>query len=193
MKRRSANDARITRRAALGIMSVAPAGLAQIAATPGRGPARQPRAQSQPNQPVLEPLIPFRQFNRYGYKDRVGKLVIKPIFEGAGAFFDPLGRQRSLAWVRVGQKYGYIDRQGQFLIRPAFESIREFSEGLAAVQLNGRFGFINETAKMVVEAKYEEVEPFSNGLAAVRLDGKTGWIDRRGGYYSRRPGSGPIQ
>lgn len=169
-------------------MSVAPAGLAQVAR-----PAVGAGGASQSRQAVLEPLIPFRQFNRFGYKDRIGKLAIKPVFEGAGGFYDALGRQRQVAWVRLGGKYGYIGRQGDFIIRPAFETIREFSEGFAAVQLNGKFGFINENARMALEPKFEEVEPFSNGLAAVRLEGKTGWVDRKGDFHIRRPGSGPVQ
>lgn len=188
MNPRESTSAKISRRAAIGLLSTAPAGLAQLAR-----PSAGTGGPSQPRQTVLEPLIPFRQFNRSGYKDRIGKVVIKPVFEGAGAFFDALGRRREVAWVRVGGKFGFIGRQGDFVIRPTFETIREFSEGFAAVQLNGKFGFINTGAKMVIEPKFDEVEPFSNGIAAVRLDGETGWIDRKGDFHTRRPGSGPAQ
>ncbi len=131
MKTRASQTVRISRRSAIALLSVAPAGLAQVA-RPGAGG----NGASQARQTVLEPLIPFR---------------------------------------------------------PAFETIREFSEGFAAVQLNGKFGFINESARMAIEPKFDEVEPFSNGLAAVRLDGKTGWVDRKGDFHTRRPGSGPAQ
>jgi len=188
MKTRASQTARISRRSAIALLSVAPAGLAQVA-RPGAGTG----AAAQARQTVLEPLMPFRQFNRFGYKDRIGKLVIKPVFEGAGSFYDALGRQRQVAWVRMGGKFGYLDRQGEFIIRPAFETIREFSEGFAAVQLNGKFGFINENARMAIEPKFDEVDPFSNGLAVVRLDGRTGWVDRKGDFHTRRPGSGPAQ
>ena len=187
MKQRATNVKQISRRAAIGVISCAPvAGWAQITANPGPRPT-----QGNPSQSVLEPLIPFRQFNRFGYKDKVGKLVIKPVFDGAGSFFDLLGRPRRVAWIRVGEKFGYLDRLGEFVIRPTFTSIREFSEGLAAVQLNGKFGFINENARMAIEPKYQEVEPFSNGLAAARIDDRTGWVDRKGAFHLRRPGSGP--
>ncbi len=179
--------AAVTRRTALGVLAAAPAIVAQLATAQG---APKPSA----NRPAFrEPLMPFRQFTRYGYKDQLGTIVLKPIFDAAGPFFDPLGRPRQIAWVRVGTKYGYIDRQGNYLIQPAFDLIREFSEGMAAFQLNGRYGCVDENGRIVIKPDYEEIEPFSNGLAAARLDGKTGWVDRAGQYHARRPGDGTAR
>lgn len=142
-----------------------------------------------PRRSVREPLAPFRQFDRYGYKDANGVIVHKPIFDGAGSFFDPLMRPRPLAWVRIGQKFGYIDRQGNYAVQPSFDTIHEFSEGFAGFRQSGYYGYIDEAGRIAIPARYKSIEPFSVGLAAVRLGDEIGWIDRTGQFHRRRPGS----
>ena len=175
----------MSRRAALGLLAATPPAFAQITGN-NSGPAANNVGGA-----LREPLVPFRQFKRFGYKDQAGRLALKPIFDGAGSFFDLLGRPRQIAWVRVSGKFGYIDRQGRFVIQPTFDTIREFSEGMAAVQKKGLFGFITETGTIAIEPQFDEVEPFSNGTAAVRADGATSWIDRTGKRYAQRPTAPP--
>ena len=57
---------------------------------------------------------------------------------------------------------------------------REFSEGLAGVELNGKWGFIDKTGKQVIPCKYDGVGSFEEGLALVSLNFKRGYIDKTG-------------
>ena len=182
MKKSSFNSQSVSRRRALAVLAVAPASIALAAAAQ---PVQTTRAAPRP---VREPLVTFRQFDRFGYKDQTGTVVHKPIFDGAGSFFDPLGRPRQITWVRIGKKFGYIDRQGKYAVRPSFDTIHEFSEGYAGFRQGGLYGYIDEAGRVAIQAQYNSIEPFSTGIAAVRLGDKIGWIDRTGQFFDRRPG-----
>lgn len=61
-----------------------------------------------------------------------------------------------------------------------YEELREFKNGLAAVQNeNGLWGYIDKTGKEVIPCQYKEAQDFSEGLAAVtNKDGLWGYIDK---------------
>lgn len=69
-----------------------------------------------------------------------------------------------------------------FVIKPVFDQVREFSEGLAAVNRLGRWGFVNRAGEQVIKTQYELVGDFSDGLAAVRIGAKWGFIDKAGTF-----------
>ncbi|MGY8653798.1 MAG: WG repeat-containing protein [Verrucomicrobiia bacterium] len=182
MKNSSSVPQPVTRRRALAVLAAAPVSIALAAAA--QPVQNAPTAQ----RPVREPLVAFRQFDRFGYKDQNGTVIHKPIFDGAGSFFDPLGRPRQIAWVRIGKKFGYLDRQGKYAVRPSFDTIHEFSEGFAGFRQRGLYGYIDEAGRIAIKAQFKSIEPFSTGIAAVRLGDLIGWIDRTGQFFDRRPG-----
>ncbi len=73
---------------------------------------------------------------------------------------------------------GFIDKTGQVVFR--FEGVRDFSEGLAAVEERGQWGFILPNGKFRIEPQFEAARSFNNGLAAVKREGKWGYIDESG-------------
>ena len=83
----------------------------------------------------------------------------------------------------AAKHYYFIDKAGK-QVGDTYEACREFSEGLAAVQVkqvNGAlgWGFIDAQGNQVVPPKYESVGDFREGRAAV-TDGKVGLIDQAG-------------
>ncbi|MCX8122857.1 MAG: WG repeat-containing protein [Spirochaetes bacterium] len=68
----------------------------------------------------------------------------------------------------------------QWIVLPQFENVRNFSEGMAAVQLNGKWGFIDNEGKVIVEPQYDDVGDFHDGMAFVKIDDKYGFIDKEG-------------
>lgn len=85
--------------------------------------------------------------------------------------------------------YGYINRAGKLVIPYKYSSARDFSEGLAKVELrdsqnNLIAGFINTKGEMVINPDRWLKNSFSDGLAAVRTekDGKFvyGFMDKKG-------------
>ena len=61
-----------------------------------------------------------------------------------------------------------------------YDKVREFSEGLAVVELDGLYGIIDKNGKEIVPALYQEIKDFSEGLAVVKLNDKYGFINRAG-------------
>ena len=62
---------------------------------------------------------------------------------------------------------------------------KEFSEGLAGVELYGNVGFIDKLNRFVIEPQFEPVdklEGFSHGLAVVKQGGKYGFINKKGEF-----------
>jgi len=77
--------------------------------------------------------------------------------------------------------WGFLDQNGRLAIRPIFEDVRDFRQGLAAVQWQGKWGFINVNGRMAVPPRYDSVGDFAEiGLAVVTLDGRQQLINRNG-------------
>lgn len=77
--------------------------------------------------------------------------------------------------------WGYIDTTGSFVINPLYDDTRDFSNGLAAVNLDGKWGYINHEGKMVISNSYMTCGDFAEGLAVVQdFDKKYHYIDNSG-------------
>jgi hypothetical protein len=100
-----------------------------------------------------------------------------------------------LAAFAVKRKCGYFDRQGKVVVDPKYDDVKEFSEGLAAVNegaksersmvpllLGGKWGFIDKTGRLIVPLQFDRVDPkgFSDGKALVQSNGKWSFIDKAG-------------
>lgn len=79
-------------------------------------------------------------------------------------------------------KYGFKDETGKVIVEAKFKSVKEFSEGLAAVQIKDKWGFIDKTGLEVIAAEYYEVQSFSDGLSVAKKGvlEKSGYIDTKG-------------
>jgi hypothetical protein len=128
--------------------------------------------------------------DKWGFIDTTGEYVVPPQFLFAGDF-----REGLAPVTRYGQVHsGYIDPTGQWVIPDTlFSSAREFSEGLAPVEINlgtdkrvnFKWGYIDKLANLVIKAQFDEAFPFSDAMArVVKIKGrntkKYGFIDRTG-------------
>ena len=85
--------------------------------------------------------------------------------------------------VMLEKKAGFINAAGTVVIPLKFAAVKEYSEGLAAVQdgITGKWGYIDRTGHYAIPPQFQGAFPFSEGLAHVRLgDGTEGHIDRTG-------------
>ncbi|MCD4824860.1 MAG: WG repeat-containing protein [Phycisphaerae bacterium] len=127
-------------------------------------------------------------FERYGYIDETGKVVIKPQFKYAAHFSEGLASVSSRS--ALGSGGGYIDTNGKMVIKPEARQAWEFSEGFAPVQVTeGRhgktkWGFIDKKGKWQVKPQFKDAGPFKEGLAriGVKKNGKMliGFINTKG-------------
>jgi hypothetical protein len=78
-------------------------------------------------------------------------------------------------------KFGYIDKAGKIIIPPRFDYARDFSEGLASVQIGDKYGCIDKAGKIVIPPQFDFINKFKNGLAEITLDRlEKGKIDKTG-------------
>ena len=94
--------------------------------------------------------------------------------------------------VSVDGKWGFIDKTGTIKIQPQFVKVRDFCEGLAAVEVatndGTKSGYIDTSGTMVIEPRFDSAYDFSEGLAVVgnktgldgELSGEFGYIDTSG-------------
>lgn len=83
-------------------------------------------------QPFREGLAPVLSFNKLGFMDRAGKVVIAPEFRETKGFSEGLAAVKIIG--SDGEySWGYIDRAGKFVIAPRFRAAEPFAGGLARV------------------------------------------------------------
>jgi hypothetical protein len=142
-------------------------------------------------------ISPFQfgsEFDRYGYINNQGDIIIQPTFTKADYFHENM----AMVEKKLVGGYGYINNRGCLQIDysrshgPSIDpdltfsdlesGIHVFSHGLAAFEdkENDRYGFINTQGKVSISAQYDYVLPFSEGLAAVSSRGKWGYINTKG-------------
>ena len=90
-----------------------------------------------------EDLVAFKEGSKWGFKNKGGKIVIKPTFEGARIFSE------GLAAVKVGGKWGYIDTSGKFVIQPGFDGASPFKNCRARVSIGEKVGTIDRNGNKV--------------------------------------------
>lgn len=101
------------------------------------------------NTPFAEGLAPVQSFNKIGFINKSGKVVIEPLFRGTRGFSEGLaavmiiGSDGNYVW-------GFIDRTGNFAIEAKFSQVTSFKGGLARVESgNGKEYLIDRSGKIV--------------------------------------------
>lgn len=70
----------------------------------------------------------------------------------------------------------YHASTGNVLWEGRFEDVREFSSGLAPVQIGGKWGYIDKRGRQIIAPEYDRAYPFRDGIAIVRKDGLRGFL-----------------
>ncbi|MDF3818553.1 WG repeat-containing protein [Leptospira sp. 96542] len=106
----------------------------------------------------------FEENGLYGFKDKKGKVVIKPQYQHVMEF-----TKTSVAFVVSKNKWICIDAKNKPLLESfVYDNGPDYiSEKLARFVENGKMGFHDESCKKIILAEYDFVFPFENGLAIV--------------------------
>jgi hypothetical protein len=99
--------------------------------------------------PFHEGLAAVLSFNKIGFIDKTGKVVIAPLFRETNGFSEGLaavkiiGSEGEYVW-------GYVDRTGKFAIAPQFREAHPFAGGLANVTtVEGSERLIDSSGKVI--------------------------------------------
>lgn len=95
---------------------------------------------------------------------------------------------QGLAKVKLNGKWSFINKTGKLICQAQFDEVRDFSGGLAAVNIGGsdaqKWGFINKTGQLIAKPQFDGIDNFCEGFAAVNIGGyetgKWGFIDHNG-------------
>lgn len=134
-------------------------------------------------------LIPFREGDKYGYKNHFQEIVIPCIYDFVNPIINGYGS------VCLEDKWGVINgnytnsydskfEYGDLMINCIYDSVGVFSEGLVSVKKDNKWGFLDWESNTIVLPIYDKVKSFSEGFAAVMLDNKAGFIDKKGEIIS---------
>jgi hypothetical protein len=162
--------------------------------------------------------IARNQDYQFGLIDKTGNFIVEPQFTSPRGEMDVydkptfpngvelMNRGGDLAdklsdWRGgiVNGEWFYINRSGQTVVQQKALSARQFSEGLAAIDLGtwdgetfqsiDRWGFIDLSGEFVIPPQFEDVSRFSDGLAVARLpmpnselEGNYGYINPQGEF-----------
>ncbi|TGM02325.1 WG repeat-containing protein [Leptospira jelokensis] len=109
-------------------------------------------------------FISFEENGLYGFKDKKGKVIIKPQYEQSMEF-----TKSGVAFVVSKNKWVCIDQKNNVLLESfLYDNGPDYlSEKLARFVENGKMGFHNERCQKVIKAEYDFVYPFENGYAIV--------------------------
>ncbi|WP_044215351.1 WG repeat-containing protein [Dysgonomonas gadei] len=122
-------------------------------------------------------LRPALRFEKWGYADPAGKIVIRPVYDFAWRF------EGEVARVLKDKKWGLIDKAGNEILPPAYSEIEEFgTQEVARAYHNKKTGFINRAGKEVVPVMYDKIDDVYTGdsITTTMLNGKYGFVS-----YSR--------
>ncbi|MGH4139450.1 WG repeat-containing protein [Clostridium sp.] len=126
-----------------------------------------------------EDLMSVTIYEKVGFIDTKGNMVIRPCFNGGGLKFS-----EGLAPVSLGIDdpwWGFTDKCG-VIVFEGFEDAGNFSNGLAAVLRSGTWNYINKNGQTVIETEFEEAYDFEEGLACIKINGMYGFINDSGNY-----------
>lgn len=130
-----------------------------------------------------EGLASFIKDGRYGYMDKTGAVVLKPIYKNAMSF------SQGLAPVLFADSglWGYINKKGEVVIKAAYVSAGGFSEGLAVVSMGKNSydkdnvtGVIDKTGKVVIPFEKRRIDQFKNGKAIAESNYISHYIYKNG-------------
>ena len=73
-------------------------------------------------------------------------------------------------------KFGYINTRGELAIEDKYDGVREFSEGLAAVNYKGKWGYVDTQDQHIIDFQYRSAFAFKDGIARVQDFNKEYWF-----------------
>jgi len=80
----------------------------------------------------------------------------------------------------TGTGFGFLHVSDRLIADFKYSQVRDFSNGMAAVERNKRWGFIDKTGKEVITLQFERVFDFSEELAYAYKSLKWGFINKQG-------------
>lgn len=121
---------------------------------------------------------PFFENGKWGYKNKSGEVVIKPVLDYEFCYDFSNG----MAAVYSRNSFGYINSSGIEVIRTMYSAVTSFYEGRAVVQrtMNGKCWFIDKEGRKVLNKEFDDAWGFYDSIALVKSGELWYYIDYNG-------------
>lgn len=130
-------------------------------------------------------LIPYRKGFKWGFCTPEKKLVANCEYDEVRPFCEGM----ALVSLKYETSYysifsylsGFINHLGNLTIPIKYQyGVRNFSEGLAAIEVDGKYGFIDKKGEIAIPCIYSYAGDFFEGLASVMMNDHQGFINKSG-------------
>jgi hypothetical protein len=121
---------------------------------------------------------PVTTTNSIGFIDIKGKTIIR-VINYIGNEWSKI-KDGYIMLSDTSGNYGYVDTKGKVVVPFKYKSAKEFSNGLAAVEINNKWGFVNEQGKVVIPIEFDLVTDFYSDRAYVVKNSEKMLINKLG-------------
>jgi hypothetical protein len=157
---------------------------------------------------VHDGMIRIGSYDKTGFIDKTGKLIIPPIYKfDAVEFSNGLVRLRKdnqykifnkngesiipdeykfkelrsgLVVVVKNNKYHILDKSGDIISPDYYDSIEFLSDSILKVKIANTYGLLNESMNTIVPVEYDDIRTYKDDLVAVSQGKKWGFINKKG-------------
>jgi WG containing repeat len=157
---------------------------------------------------VHEGFIRVGSYDKTGFIDKTGKLVIPPIYKFDGVeFSNGLVRLRKdnkyhvfnkngksiipegykfktlrngLVVAMKDNKYHILDKSGEIISPDHYDDIEFLSDSILKVKIANTYGLLDESMNTIVPVEYDDIRTYKDDLVAVSQGKKWGFINKKG-------------
>jgi len=141
-----------------------------------------------------EGLVCVKTKEKYGYMNKDEEMVIEPQFDFARSFSQGVAIVGNLDEDSGRKSFWVINKKCEIIAGPnnEWDMIKEFSEGLAEVEIDDRYGYVNTDLEVVIRPIYDVTRGYFKGGIVEAIDeenGISGFIDQNNTWvWSREEG-----
>lgn len=129
-------------------------------------------------------LIPFVSNSKWGFSDRTGNLIIKPVYDSVGFFnTSSVGaKYLTYAYVYQNKKMGVIDTQNKMILPTTYKYVKNVYETLhfIATNIDGKSGLVSLENQVLIPFEYDQLDEVLNFSFILKKNKKIGLADVNG-------------
>ncbi len=119
-------------------------------------------------------IVDAEGYEKWGFVDKTGKIVINPQFKAVSYFSDGLCGVKS-----DDGRWGFINREGTITINYQFDETSDFRNNKCIVMSSNKYGVIDKEGKYIINPQFSDMV-IDGDIFLVNQDGKWGWCDKDG-------------
>ncbi|MCH5225211.1 MAG: WG repeat-containing protein [Muribaculaceae bacterium] len=126
-----------------------------------------------------------KEGEKWGYIDRQGKWVIKPLYDKTWYLSYPDNDKKALGLVALDEKLALINKYGDIIVD--FDDTGKFDADKGGyVEKDGKWGFVDTYGNWILPPQLDEEPEFIRGIDCVKSNGKYVFVKENGEFVVDR-------